>query len=49
MTLLPSLPDQANGALLAQAFQDFDQAASVLQQSYAALTTRLHEMDLELA
>ena len=49
MTPLPSPPDQANGALLAQAFQDFDQAASVLQQSYAALTTRLHEMDLELA
>lgn len=49
MTPLPSVPDQANGALLAQAFQDFDQAASVLQQSYAALTTRLHEMDLELA
>lgn len=49
MTPLPSLPDQVNGALLAQAFQDFDQAASVLQRSYAALTNRLHEMDLELA
>ena len=49
MTSWPSVPDQANGALLARAFQDFDQAATVLQQSYAALTTRLHEMDLELA
>ena len=49
MTSLPSAPDQDNGALLTRAFQDFDQAASVLQQSYAALTTRLHEMDLELA
>lgn len=47
MTSLPSAPDQ--GALLTRAFQDFDQAASVLQQSYAALTARLHEMDLELA
>jgi len=46
---VPAVPNQTNGALLAQAFQDFDQAASVLQQSYAALTTRLHEMDLELA
>jgi len=41
--------EQANGALLTRAFQDFDHAAGVLQQSYAALTTRLHEMDLELA
>jgi signal transduction histidine kinase len=49
MTSLPSGADHANGALLARAFQDFDQAASVLQQSYAALTTRLHELDLELA
>lgn len=49
MTSLPSVPQQANGALLARAFHDFDQAASVLQQSYTALTTRLHEMDLELA
>jgi signal transduction histidine kinase len=49
MTPSPPVPEQANGALLARAFQDFDQAASVLQQSYVALTTRLHEMDLELA
>jgi PAS domain S-box-containing protein len=45
----PTTPHQAKSDLLAQAFQDFDQAASVLQQSYAALTTRLQEMDLELA
>jgi PAS domain S-box len=35
--------------LLARAFHDFDQAATVLQQSYDALTARLQQMDLELA
>lgn len=49
MTPSPSVPEQAQGAMLARAFQDFDQAATVLQQSYAALTARLQEMDLELA
>ena len=34
---------------LTRAFRDFDQAATVLQQSYDALTTRLQQMDLELA
>jgi PAS domain-containing protein len=41
--------DTSNNDLLTRAFQDFDQAATVLQQSYDALTTRLQQMDLELA
>jgi signal transduction histidine kinase len=40
---------QVKSDLLARAFHDFDQAATVLQRSYDALTTRLQEMDLELA
>ena len=47
MTLQSS--DQTHNDLLTRAFQDFDQAATVLQQSYDALTTRLQQMDLELA
>ncbi len=42
-------PDQSKNDLLTRAFRDFDQAATVLQQSYDALTTRLQQMDLELA
>ncbi|MBA2487437.1 MAG: hypothetical protein H0V35_15360, partial [Nitrospira sp.] len=42
-------PDQSKNDLLTRAFQDFDQAATVLQQSYEALTMRLQQMDLELA
>lgn len=41
--------DTINNDLLTRAFRDFDQAATVLQQSYDALTTRLQQMDLELA
>ena len=41
--------ESANNDLLTRAFRDFDQAATVLQQSYDALTTRLQQMDLELA
>jgi signal transduction histidine kinase len=41
--------DDSRNDLLTRAFQDFDQAATVLQQSYDALTTRLQQMDLELA
>ncbi|MDR4480392.1 MAG: ATP-binding protein [Nitrospira sp.] len=41
--------ETSNNDLLTRAFQDFDQAATVLQQSYDALTTRLQQMDLELA
>lgn len=41
--------DTTNNDLLTRAFRDFDQAATVLQQSYDALTTRLQQMDLELA
>ena len=41
--------ETSNNDLLTRAFRDFDQAATVLQQSYDALTTRLHQMDLELA
>ncbi len=41
--------DATNNDLLTRAFRDFDQAATVLQQSYDALTTRLQQMDLELA
>jgi two-component system, sensor histidine kinase FlrB len=35
--------------VLQAAFQSFDQAAKTLQQSYGALTTRVEQMDLELA
>lgn len=42
-------PDTSNNELLTRAFHDFDQAATVLQQSYDALTARLQQMDLELA
>lgn len=41
--------ETSNNDLLTRAFHDFDQAATVLQQSYDALTTRLQQMDLELA
>lgn len=47
MTLQSS--DHTQNDLLTRAFQNFDQAATVLQQSYDALTTRLQQMDLELA
>jgi signal transduction histidine kinase len=43
------IPDQTHNDLLTRAFQNFDQAATVLQQSYDALTARLQQMDLELA
>ncbi|MBX3237244.1 MAG: PAS domain-containing protein [Nitrospiraceae bacterium] len=49
MTAFLPIPQQGQSELLTRAFHDFDQAATVLQQSYAALTTRLHQMDLELA
>jgi len=49
MTAFLPVPQQGQSELLTRAFHDFDQAATVLQQSYAALTTRLHQMDLELA
>ncbi|MDH4085450.1 MAG: ATP-binding protein [Nitrospira sp.] len=35
--------------LLQAAFRSFDEAAHTLQQSYSALTTRVEQMDLELA
>ena len=35
--------------LLSQAFQSFDEAAVTLQQSYQTLTTRLEQLDVELA
>jgi signal transduction histidine kinase len=44
-----SKSDRSQNDLLTRAFHDFDQAATVLQQSYDALTTRLQQMDLELA
>jgi signal transduction histidine kinase len=47
MTAVPF--DHTKNDLLTRAFQDFDQAATVLQHSYDALTNRLHQMDLELA
>ena len=36
-------------ALLQAAFRSFDEAAQTLQQSYHALTTRVEQMDVELA
>jgi two-component system sensor histidine kinase FlrB len=47
--MTPTHPEQTKNDLLTRAFHDFDQAATVLQHSYDALTNRLHQMDLELA
>ena len=47
--MTPTHPEQTKNDLLRRAFHDFDQAATVLQHSYDALTNRLHQMDLELA
>lgn len=49
MTVKSCDANQSKNDLLTRAFQDFDQAATILQQSYEALTARLQQMDLELA
>jgi len=38
-----------DGELLQEAFRSFDDAAATLQQSYQTLTTRLEQLDVELA
>lgn len=44
-----SAPVRPDADLLQAAFRSFDGAASTLQQSYRALTSRLEQLDLELA
>ncbi len=44
-----SPPIQPDTELLQAAFRSFDGAAATLQQSYRALTSRLEQLDLELA
>jgi signal transduction histidine kinase len=44
-----SSPVQPDSELLQAAFRSFDGAAATLQQSYRALTSRLEQLDLELA
>jgi two-component system, sensor histidine kinase FlrB len=44
-----SLPTTTDSALLREAFLSFDDAAATLQQSYQTLTSRLEQLDGELA
>ncbi|NOS83091.1 MAG: PAS domain-containing protein, partial [Nitrospira sp.] len=44
-----SAPASIDGDLLHEAFRSFDGAAATLQQSYQTLTTRLEQLDVELA
>lgn len=41
--------DTADSDLLHEAFRSFDEAATTLQQSYQTLTSRLEQLDVELA
>jgi signal transduction histidine kinase len=41
--------DTADSVLLHEAFRSFDDAAATLQQSYQTLTSRLEQLDVELA
>ncbi|MCE9536094.1 MAG: hypothetical protein K8R65_06760 [Nitrospirae bacterium] len=40
---------QMDSDLLHEAFRSFDDAAATLQQSYQTLTSRLEQLDVELA
>lgn len=44
-----SAPASTDSDLLHEAFRSFDGAAATLQQSYQTLTTRLEQLDVELA
>lgn len=44
-----SVPASVDSHLLHEAFQSFDDAAATLQQSYQTLTSRLEQLDVELA
>ena len=44
-----SVSTTADSRMLQEAFQSFDEAATTLQQSYQTLTTRLEQLDVELA
>ena len=48
MNLHP-MPASADSDLLQEAFRSFDDAAATLQQSYQTLTSRLEQLDVELA
>jgi signal transduction histidine kinase len=43
------VPASTDSDLLHEAFQSFDEAAATLQQSYQTLTSRLEQLDVELA
>jgi two-component system, sensor histidine kinase FlrB len=43
------VPANTDSELLHEAFRSFDDAAATLQQSYQTLTTRLEQLDVELA
>lgn len=49
MTTTTAICRRGERELLEAAFQSFDQAARTLQQSYATLSARVEQMDLELA
>lgn len=48
MTMHP-VPANTDSDLLQEAFRSFDDAAATLQQSYQTLTSRLEQLDVELA
>jgi signal transduction histidine kinase len=43
------VPTTADSHILQEAFRSFDEAATTLQQSYQTLTSRLEQLDVELA
>lgn len=49
MTNVHSISATADSELLHEAFRSFDDAAATLQQSYQTLTSRLEQLDVELA
>lgn len=49
MTNIHSVPTTTDSELLHEAFQSFDEAAATLQQSYLTMTSRLEQLDVELA
>lgn len=49
MKNVPTAQENTESDLLQEAFRSFDDAAATLQQSYQTLTSRLEELDVELA
>ena len=49
MLNVPPIPANTDSHLLHAAFRSFDDAAATLQQSYQTLTSRLEQLDVELA